>query len=91
MDNAERLAVVETELKQLNKSMTAINDKLDIWNQNYVPRNEINMMFDSRDREIEAIKQDQTIAEENKWSLRRLWPAWLGVVIAAFSWLDRFF
>lgn len=91
MDNAERLAVVETELKQLNKMTTSINDKLDVWNQSYVPRNEINMMFDSRDREIANIKHVQTVEDNNKWSLRKLWPAWLGVALGVAGFIDKLF
>ncbi|WP_026681900.1 MULTISPECIES: hypothetical protein [unclassified Virgibacillus] len=91
MENSERLAIVETELKQLNKTITAMNEKLDIWNQSYLPRNEIYMMFEVRDKEIKAIQQNILLEEESKWSLRRLWPAWLGVVIAAFSWLEKLY
>lgn len=87
MDNAERLAIVETELKQLNKMMTNINDKLDVWNQNYVPRNEINVMFEQRDKSIKNVDAKFEAAEQNKFSLRRMWPAWLGVGIAALSFL----
>ncbi|MDY7046191.1 hypothetical protein RVS70_18525 [Virgibacillus sp. M23] len=85
------MAIVETELKQLNKTITAMNEKLDIWNQSYLPRNEIYMMFEVRDKEIKAIQQNILLEEESKWSLRRLWPAWLGVVIAAFSWLEKLY
>lgn len=35
MENSERLAVVETELKQLNNTINAMNDKLDVWNKSY--------------------------------------------------------
>ncbi|WP_272466650.1 hypothetical protein [Terrihalobacillus insolitus] len=90
MENRERLAIVETELKQLNKMMTNINDKLDVWNQNYVPRNEIDEKFRSRDESLKEIKLELTVMEQNKWSLRRLWPAWMAVAIAVFSYFSKF-
>ncbi|MEN1969953.1 phage holin [Lentibacillus sp. N15] len=54
IDNAEKLAIVETELKSLNKMITTMNDKLDVWNQSYVSRSEINM---TRDKGMKSIRE----------------------------------
>lgn len=101
MDNAERLAVVETELKQLNKTVTNMNDKLDVWNQNYVPRNEINEAFRARDQDIKEIRDEvkEKAGKEDIKSIhkkldetrndKRDWkknfPAWVAIALSAVA------
>lgn len=77
-ENAERLAVVETELKQLNKNVNVMNDKLDIWNKTFVPRDEIDERFSARDKEIESIKNDiKFMRKVNMWAWGLAIPSFL--------------
>ncbi|WP_157087640.1 hypothetical protein [Oceanobacillus damuensis] len=91
MENSERLAVVETKLEQISVTINSMNDKLDVWNQSYVPRAEIDLKFDARDKKIEQIDKKLEAEEHNKWSIRKLWPAWLGVALSAGAWLEKIF
>ncbi|NDI33238.1 hypothetical protein [Chengkuizengella sediminis] len=54
----ERLAKLETDIKAMRDLIMNMDSKLDIWNKTFVPRNEINKMFRSRDKEINELTQD---------------------------------
>ncbi|MFD2924159.1 hypothetical protein [Halobacillus naozhouensis] len=99
MKNQERLAVVETELRQLTKMVINMNDKLDVWNQNYVPRNEINEAFRARDQDIKEIRDEvkekagskeveRIVKDKDNW--KRNLPAWAAFFLAVFTLLLRY-
>lgn len=55
-----------------------MDGKLDAWNNLYVPRQEINEMFRSRDKEIQELK-------DSKKDSRAMWVGWAGVAVAAIA------
>ncbi|MDP5276477.1 hypothetical protein [Chengkuizengella axinellae] len=61
----ERLAKLETEIKAMRDLIMNMDSKLDIWNKTFVPRNEINEMFRSRDKEVNELSQDLEKIREN--------------------------
>lgn len=90
MTDGERLVRLEEKMETVIQNTEKMNQNFDNFTNTFVPRKELELMLEQRDREIENIKQDQEAAERNKWSLRSMWPAWLGVGIAAFSLLKDF-
>lgn len=73
--NIERLASVETKLESIEAALIRMDAKLDAWNQNYVPRQEINEMFRARDKELEQIKLNAT-------TNKNILPSWAAVIVA---------
>lgn len=73
--DAERLARVETEVISIKEFMIRFEGKLDAWNNTYVPRQEINEMFRSRDKEIDDLKN-------SKKDSRNLLVSWASVAVA---------
>jgi hypothetical protein len=76
--NLERLASVETELKGIKEFLVRLDGKLDAWSNIYVPRQEINEMFRSRDKDIQDLK-------DNKKDSKYLWVAWVAVAVSIVS------
>jgi hypothetical protein len=72
---AERLARMETELISVKEYLVRMDGKLDAFTNIYVPRQEINEMFRSRDKEIQELK-------DSKKDSKTLIAAWAGVIIA---------
>lgn len=56
--DAERLAIVEEQLRQVSTVLIRVEGKLDAWHATFVPRPEINEMFSARDKQIDEIKVD---------------------------------
>lgn len=83
--SGERLATVEAQLKQVFNVLKDINTKLDLWNQNYVPRKEIAEMFRSRDQDIQELKDGIKDTKKDSRSSRALWPAWAVVIMSAIA------
>lgn len=90
VETSERLTRVEVQLENITKAVTSMNDKLDVWNQSYVPRSELDLKFEAITKEQAATDKKFVTMENNKWSIRNAWPAWLGVAIATISLLERF-
>lgn len=97
--DVERMAKMETQIIGISDTLAKIDGKLDAWNQNFVPRNEINEMFRSRDDSItekatkESVKNFEKKInglEREQLSIRKLWPAWLGCIISIISLLSHF-
>jgi hypothetical protein len=74
-NQVERLARVETELGGIKELVVRVDSKLDAWSNTYVPRQEINEMFRSRDKEIQELK-------ESKKDTRAMWISWVSIAIA---------
>lgn len=54
--DAERLARLETELEGIGKTVEKIDVKLDFFNQQYMPRSEIEEKFRTRDNDISDLR-----------------------------------
>lgn len=111
MDNQEtqRLAVVEAQVKQMLHAVTDLSKDIKDWQRdwtqglqtNYVPRQELNEMFRSRDQDIQELRQalDKTAnkadiedikttlkeLKEDRKSNKSLWAAWAGVTVSALA------
>lgn len=79
----ERLARVETELESIKTLLQRLDTKFDILNTAYVPRNEINIMFTQRDKDIQDLKEELKTIKEEKSQSKNLLPTWVSVVISA--------
>jgi hypothetical protein len=77
MENQERLARLETQMENMLTGLARIDDKLDMWNQNYVPRNEINEMFRARDDDIKELRENQQQERLDRRSFKTTWPSWV--------------
>ena len=91
VEDKERLAVVEEQIRQLVKGVTRLNEQLDSWQQNYVPRQEIDERFRSRDEDIrelregfEAYKQQQN--NDNRQTRSNV-PVWVASIVSALMFL----
>lgn len=108
MDNKEtqRLAVVENQVAQMLIAVTDLSKDIKEWQRdwnqglqtNYVPRQELNEMFRSRDQDIQELRQaldkaanksdiediKTTLKElkEDRKSNKALWAAWAGVIVS---------
>jgi DNA repair exonuclease SbcCD ATPase subunit len=96
--DGERLAVVEEQIKNLVTAITGLSNDLKNWRKDYVPRQEIQEMFRSRDQDIQEIRDalkgaanksdiaeiKQTLAEmkNDKRSNKALYAAWAGVSVS---------
>ena len=85
MTDGERLVRLEEKMETVIQNTDKMNKNFDNFTNTFVPRKELELMLQQRDKEIDNINVDLEKAEKNKWSLRSMWPAWLGVGIAAFS------
>ncbi len=85
MTDGERLVRVEENLKNVVTNMEKLNNNFENFTNTFVPRKELELMLNYRDKEIDNLKEDIESMEKNKWSMRRLWPAWMGVGLSAFS------
>jgi hypothetical protein len=74
----ERLARVEQDVLTIKEYMMRMDGKLDAWNNTFVPRQEINEMFRSRDKEIQELK-------DSKKSAAAMWVGWAGVAVAVIA------
>jgi len=82
MENQERLAKLETQMDTALHGISDINNKLDMWNQNYVPRNEIREMFRARDEDIKELRDDLQQDHLDRRSFKTTWPNWVSAGIA---------
>ncbi len=103
--NMERLAVVEEQIKQLVTAVNGLSSDIKDWQhsskENFVPRQELNEMFRSRDQSIEELRQAVKSAanksdiveikealkelKEDKKSNLGLFAAWAGVGVSALA------
>lgn len=72
---SERMAKVETKLEQIEQLLTKLDTKFDLLNTAFVPRNEIDEMFRSRDARINELK---AAIDSDKSQL----PIWIGTIVS---------
>lgn len=78
----ERMATLETELKQITSILNKLDGKFDDMNNAYVPRAEIDEKFKSRDEKIVALTVDVVSIKADRQSNKALAPAWVAVMVA---------
>lgn len=81
----ERMATVETELKQINKLLMKLDEKFDNMNTQYVPRSEIDEKFKSRDEKVILIQADILSMKANQQTNKSIYPAWAAVIVAILA------
>ncbi|NBI28576.1 hypothetical protein [Chengkuizengella marina] len=70
----ERLAKLEAEIKAMRDLIMKMDNKLDTWNKTFIPRDEINEMFRSRDKEINELTQNlEKFREGSTTKWEQLW------------------
>jgi len=84
-EDGERLIRVEERLKNTGKELTKLNNNIEKFMNTFVPRSEMDLELKYRDKEIQDINDNLHDMDQNKWSIRRLWPAWVAVAISLFS------
>lgn len=82
MENEARLLVVEKQLEDIKSAMLRMETKLDAWQENYVPRAEINEMFRSRDESIRDIRDENTRLWDERRANKQTIPSWIQVAIS---------
>jgi predicted RNase H-like nuclease (RuvC/YqgF family) len=82
-DYGERLAALEAQLESvidaqadIKAYMIRLEAKLDAYQTNYVPRQELNEMFRSRDEKIARLEDELKTRRQN-------WPTWIGIAASA--------
>lgn len=88
-----RMSYLEAELKGIKDYLVRMDGKLDAWQQNYVPRNELGEMFRARDKDIQDVSSEvdklRDNLKEDQRSNKNLWPAWAAVIVSAAAlWLS---
>jgi hypothetical protein len=73
-----RVEVLEARLENIEAFLLRLDGKLDAWNQNYVPRAELNEMFRARDKEIAEVKLDKRDNKNNG-------PVWIASCASVIS------
>ncbi|NBI30260.1 hypothetical protein [Chengkuizengella marina] len=91
IQNAERLASVETEIKSLKEVVIKVDNKLVDWSKNYVPRSELTEMLKARDKDISDLNIEIKNLRLDKRDNKALYPAWSGVVVALLAILITIF
>lgn len=81
----ERMATMEEQIKQMVQAVNGLTQKLDTWQNNYVPRQELGEMFRSRDEKIGALTTELATLRNEKNSGKGLWPAWAGVGVSVMA------
>lgn len=96
------VAKMDAELTNIKELLLEVRNDIKNLNQTYIPRNETNVMFSQRDREIESLKEDLTevktdlqgqvndIKADMKDSKRNL-PNWISSVVAIGALITAFF
>lgn len=83
--HGQRLSSLETEVKYIREMLTSMNDKLDLWHQNFVPRHEIDERFKARDKQIKEVKDEVDKVKGNiqadQQTNKKTFPAWANVCI----------
>lgn len=86
-EDAERLAVVESQLKNIRDAIFTMNAKLDTWNATFPTRGEVKEMLVSRDQRLDRIEHEQDEMRQERQSNKNVWPTWIAVIIAAAAFL----
>lgn len=73
---AERLAIMETKMDNIDRSVTQLVAEVKGWQTNYITRTELVTMLEFRDREIKELK------EGNTWLRRQLFSSVLGGIVS---------
>lgn len=82
LDEKERLAALEREVLSMKELLMRMDNKMDNWHQNYVPRREIQEKFNVVDMKMAAIDKRLATVESN---LQWLWRALTGAVIGGIA------
>lgn len=88
LNEGERLAIVETQLKNvldgmaaLTLSFTRLEEKLDRREENFVTKPILESELKLRDKEIEGIHKALTQINLDKQTNKTVFPSWIGNVI----------
>lgn len=84
MQNEQRMTKMEADLDNIKELLIDIKNDLKNMNQAYVPRNEINIMFQQRDKEILDIKTNLSDGKRNV-------PNWISSIVAIIAMLIAYF
>ncbi|APC48949.1 hypothetical protein BME96_12430 [Virgibacillus halodenitrificans] len=96
MENGERLAKLEQQTDNIERIVTELNDNIKSFTAIYVPRTEIQLMLDARDKQISDLdKKLESKADSDE--VKRIVkeddnrknnaPAWAAVMISAVVFL----
>src|SRR5690625_609164 len=77
MPNDQRLARLEAQMENVLTGVSSINDKLDMWNQNYVPRTEIDSRFKSLLEDIKELREAHEQEKADRRSFKSTYPVWV--------------
>lgn len=94
MENGERLAKMEQKTDNIERLVTDINNKFNAFTEIYVPRTEINLMLEARDKQIDDVSSDlkekadkgdieRIVKEKDNW--QKNMPAWAAVIVAIIA------
>lgn len=81
----ERMATMEEQIKQLVGAVNNLTQKLDSWQGNYVPRQELGEMFRSRDKDIQELRMELRTVRQEKNNNKLVIVAWAGVVVSVLA------
>lgn len=84
VQNEQRMTKMESNLENIQELLIDIKNDLKNMNQAYVPRNEINVLFQQRDKEIADIKTNLADGKRNV-------PNWISSIVAVIAMLIAYF
>lgn len=76
---------VETKLEAIETSVQRIESKLDMWNEQYVPRKEIDEKFNTVYTRIRGVEDEQTSMREDMSAKRHNIPMWVSAIAAVIA------
>lgn len=87
--NAERMARLETEVKNSAEILVRMEKKLDTWSENYVTKRELDNQLRFVDRDIKQVRADMesnfTQRDENKKDNKALLASWVSIAVAVLA------
>jgi archaellum component FlaC len=81
----ERMATMEEQIKQLVQAVNSLTQKLDTWQGNYVPRQELGEMFRARDKDIQDLQTEIEKLRQEKNNSKPVVAAWAGVIVSVLA------
>lgn len=78
IQDEQRMTRMETEIINIKELILDVREDIRNQNDSFVPRNEISVMFEQRDKEIATLQEDMK-------DKRKLLPAWISSIVSVIA------